>query len=117
VRLQRGIAPKRLFQLLAPPAAFAAFIAVGRHVPSICLFQTFAGIPCPGCGITRALVQIVDGNFAAAFALNPAAFAVAAYFIATAVAAPLENGARFRLLADRFLLVSLLSTWLARSIP
>jgi hypothetical protein len=36
-----------------------------------CLFRTITGLTCPGCGVTRALHQILHGNFEAAFILNP----------------------------------------------
>ena len=36
-----------------------------------CLFRTFLGTQCPGCGSLRAAHQLLHGNFAAAWALNP----------------------------------------------
>jgi hypothetical protein len=36
-----------------------------------CLFRALTGLTCPGCGSTRAMHQILHGNFAAAFMLNP----------------------------------------------
>ena len=36
-----------------------------------CVFQCFLGIPCPGCGMTRALVAAANLNFADAFANHP----------------------------------------------
>jgi hypothetical protein len=36
-----------------------------------CPFRLLTGLTCPGCGSTRALHQILHGNFEAAFALNP----------------------------------------------
>jgi hypothetical protein len=36
-----------------------------------CPFRMLTGLSCPGCGVTRALHQIVHGHFAAAFMLNP----------------------------------------------
>ena len=36
-----------------------------------CLFKTFLGVQCPGCGSLRAAHQFLHGNFAAAWALNP----------------------------------------------
>lgn len=36
-----------------------------------CLFRTFTGLTCPGCGTTRALHQLLHGHFQAAFMLNP----------------------------------------------
>ena len=36
-----------------------------------CLFRTIFGAQCPGCGSLRAMHQLLHGNFAAAWALNP----------------------------------------------
>lgn len=36
-----------------------------------CPFRLVTGFTCPGCGITRALHQILHGHFVAAFMLNP----------------------------------------------
>ena len=36
-----------------------------------CLFKTMFGAPCPGCGSLRAMHQLLHGNVAAAWSLNP----------------------------------------------
>ncbi len=36
-----------------------------------CLFKTVFGAPCPGCGSLRAMHQLLHGNVAAAWTLNP----------------------------------------------
>lgn len=36
-----------------------------------CPFRLLTGFQCPGCGSTRALHQILHGNFESAFMLNP----------------------------------------------
>jgi hypothetical protein len=37
----------------------------------ICLVKRYSGHPCPGCGITRAIIQCSRGNFWRAFKHNP----------------------------------------------
>jgi hypothetical protein len=37
----------------------------------ICMFRLVTGLTCPGCGSTRAMHQILHGDFATAFMLNP----------------------------------------------
>ena len=37
----------------------------------LCPFRQLTGLQCPGCGTTRALHELVHGQFAAAFRLNP----------------------------------------------
>ncbi len=36
-----------------------------------CLFKTFLGVRCPGCGSLRAAHQLLHGNFQQAWTLNP----------------------------------------------
>src|SRR5688572_10819664 len=36
-----------------------------------CPFLTLTGFTCPGCGTTRGLHQLLHGNLASAFQLNP----------------------------------------------
>lgn len=36
-----------------------------------CPFKAIFGVPCPGCGTTRALVALLKGNFGDAFHINP----------------------------------------------
>lgn len=37
----------------------------------ICPFRAITGFTCPGCGSTRGVHQLLHGNIAAAFELNP----------------------------------------------
>lgn len=69
--------------LLAPLAAGAAW-ALARALPlregvehSICLFRRGTGIPCPGCGLTRACVHLARGEWSAALADHPFALLLA----------------------------------------
>ncbi len=36
-----------------------------------CPMKVFLGIPCPGCGVSRALMSVLRLDFAAAFEFNP----------------------------------------------
>ena len=49
--------------------------AVGSDVeaPILCLLRRVAGLPCPGCGLTRATVAFLRGDWGAAWRLHPAA--------------------------------------------
>lgn len=46
------------------------FLPLSRF-PSICIFLFITGLPCPGCGFTRALKQNFAGNFLTALSLHP----------------------------------------------
>ncbi len=50
-----------------------------------CLFHALTGIPCPGCGITRAFVALFHGDFAQAWAHHPFVYLLAALAIGTAL--------------------------------
>ena len=53
-------------------------VVLAAHVAGIvlCPIRRFAGIPCPGCGSTRAAMLLLRGEFAAAAAMNPLAVAL-----------------------------------------
>lgn len=49
-----------------------------------CLFQAVLKIPCPGCGMTRALLAVLRLDLAAAFAFHPMVWSLPilyAYFL------------------------------------
>lgn len=65
-------------------AYFAVTIPLMRHFGITCVFKHFLGIPCPGCGMTRAIISVLRLDFGAALYYNPLVFAlpyVAAYII------------------------------------
>jgi hypothetical protein len=45
-----------------------------RLIGSTCLIRTVFRIPCPGCGMTRALCSLLTLNFPQAFAYHPLVF-------------------------------------------
>ena len=60
-----------------PPAAYSFYPP--------CIFHAATGLLCPGCGTTRALHQLLHGNVAEAFRLNPFLFVL---MLGALVAAP-----------------------------
>jgi hypothetical protein len=44
---------------------------------SLCLWRRLLGIPCPGCGMTRAFAHLAKGEWRAALAVHPLAPLVA----------------------------------------
>jgi len=86
--------------------AFAILRAVTPPPPEVlpfCLVRRFLGIPCPGCGMTRALSHLARGEWRAALALHPLAPLVAAElalaWAAAGVAALARAGYRVAALA------------------
>ncbi|MDX1502074.1 MAG: DUF2752 domain-containing protein [Thermoanaerobaculia bacterium] len=67
-----GAAAAALWALLARAPELAAGDVV------VCLFRRATGVPCPGCGLTRAFVAMAGGELGAAVALHPLAPLLAA---------------------------------------
>ena len=54
-------------------AAVALYFLVHAVCDAFCPSVLITGFPCPGCGITRAVLYLLKGQFARSWALNPAA--------------------------------------------
>lgn len=61
-----------IWLLIIAGAAYLFFFEPGKSgfFPG-CPFRFLTGFTCPGCGTTRALHQILHGDFYTAFTLNP----------------------------------------------
>ncbi len=74
--------------LLAAAAAgltFLYFFKPGTfHYPT-CVFHDLTGLYCPGCGSTRALYQLLHGNFLTALHDNAMAVLAVPFFVYAAV--------------------------------
>jgi hypothetical protein len=44
---------------------------------SVCVLKSTTGLPCPSCGSTRSLGNIIDSNFYSAFHINPLGYLIA----------------------------------------
>lgn len=53
-------------------------------VPQLCAFHFTTGLPCPGCGLTRAIVCCAHGRWSEAIGYHPLGPLVFAIFIALA---------------------------------
>ena len=59
---------------------YAGFVSVtGYGVP--CIFKLVTGFDCPGCGITRMLVSLLQGDIYAAYQYNPVLFCLSPYIL------------------------------------
>jgi hypothetical protein len=63
----------------------AATWSVLPHLSVACPLRAATGIPCPFCGMTRAVVAAVHGNVAASLAFNPGGIVVLALAIVAVV--------------------------------
>ena len=62
--------------LLTAPLVGVAFLAWFNPAddgPTVCPFALCTGMACPGCGMTRAVSQLIRGNFGQALVYHPLA--------------------------------------------
>jgi hypothetical protein len=57
--------------LLAPAVALLVAAEASRLGLALCPFQRITHLPCPGCGMTRALLALVQGDPCRALAIHP----------------------------------------------
>ena len=72
---------------LAALALRPFWIPLAGGVPP-CLLHLWTGLPCPGCGSTRAVVRLLQGELRAGLAFNPLTACVAGGFVVGGIAAP-----------------------------
>ncbi|HVU01944.1 MAG TPA: DUF2752 domain-containing protein [Polyangiaceae bacterium] len=98
--------------------AVLALVAASVGV-SLCPFATLTGLPCPGCGILRALVALARGDVRGSIHLHPLASLATLLVLAGLVLFRKGNASsRTRELGFAFagsaLLVAMLGVWVAR---
>jgi hypothetical protein len=54
--------------------------------PVVCPFRLLTGLPCPGCGLTRAWVYLAHGQWHESFVANPFGLVLLALVVALVVA-------------------------------
>jgi hypothetical protein len=85
-------------RVLAPAVlAVSLFFPIEGLGVDLCLLHATTGLPCPGCGMSRALSAISQGQFSAALGLNPFAFFAWLAFAAVTGLAVLPRATRERL--------------------
>lgn len=57
----------------------------GRVCPTLCVHRMITDRPCPGCGITRGVVALFDGDIARASEIHPSAPWVGAWLLVQAL--------------------------------
>lgn len=79
-RMQRGLEQcrKDVRKFGAVGGLMLLYMAVvSLFFGTCCPIRIFTGLPCPGCGITRAAVLLVTGRWQQAWQMNPVIFAIA----------------------------------------
>jgi hypothetical protein len=65
------------FLLILAGVHATGILPIGRlagAIPVFCPFELLTGIPCPGCGMTRAVLCLISGNLSDALLYNPFSF-------------------------------------------
>ena len=62
------LATSRYWQIAVAFSAVFAFVLLSD---TVCIFRGYLGIPCPGCGMTRAWLAVFDGDIPRAFFFHP----------------------------------------------
>jgi hypothetical protein len=72
-----------LLGLLASYQVLALHLSdrLGTSIAIPCLFTLLTGHHCWGCGLSRALWSLVQGDFSAAYRYNPAIYLLLGFFI------------------------------------
>lgn len=55
-------------------AIFAYYLISKRMLGAFCPMVLLTGLPCPGCGLTRAFLYVITGEFARAWYMNPSIY-------------------------------------------
>src|SRR6185312_833865 len=108
--------------MLVSLASVLALLPILIRLPHICIAQKLLGIPCPGCGITHSILDVLHLKFRAALTVNPAGLLITPYLLfqvccRIAVTASVLDGmwlSRVSRIADEIVLVALFSVWFAR---
>lgn len=81
IRDKRFVLPKNL-ALKAVIVVLTAAAAAVMYVFDVgCVFLGLTGLPCPGCGITRATAALLSGRFGDVFSYYPAYGALPVLFL------------------------------------
>ena len=65
---------KRLFIGLGLLFSFILLFQLTNNLtilPTTCPFRLLTGLPCPGCGLTRSIGYLTEGNYQLSLAYNP----------------------------------------------
>ena len=80
-------------------------------LPVCCPFHLITGIPCPGCGMTRAFLALAKGDLITAFHYNPFSLLLATIIFLSVFGVDLRVWYRFGYYLYSFLLSVILLWW------
>lgn len=132
--MEIAVAARRIHPAIGPVLVGAAAVGtcafVAMNDPSqtrllTCYFRETTGLPCPGCGATRAAYQLMHGNVGAALGFNAVAVLIVfplllGFYLAWAVprlGGPELVKVRMPNWLAFFLLFAVLGWWVVRLLP
>ena len=62
-------------------AAFFYYFIINRMFGYVCPSMIIVGLPCPGCGLTRAALCLIRGDIGGSLRMNPMLLFIAAYAV------------------------------------
>lgn len=106
----------RVFQILRTHLAMAAGVLAYLLLVRVCPVQWLFGVPCPGCGMTRAHLALLRLDFAQAWYYHPLVFVTlpAVLYLAHQDAWNLPGGRRARRILLAALCAAFLGVYLVR---
>ena len=89
-----------------------------EHLPIFCPFNDLTGIPCPGCGMSRAFLALAEFDFVRALNFHPFSLPLFAFFVFSAFSVRLPIPQRVSNYLLMFILFLILIWWFwARLVP
>lgn len=102
MKITRKLLIEAMFKLL-----FVLIVWVGVFLltDTLCFIQATVGFPCPGCGSTRAVLALIDGNLAEALRWHPLILLSLVFFPYVIVRSVLFTQIAYKV-AETFIIIS-----------
>ena len=107
---------KHLKNSLLLTGIYAAILFVFWQLKIPCLFNRFLGFPCPGCGMTRAVLSAIKLDFAAAFSYHPMFWSIPVLYLYFLFNGKVFNKKTLDISILIFIAVGFLISWVAKLI-
>ena len=111
---RKAFVSNRVLLIVAGAAIWSAAVAMnqyGKQGPVVCPLHGLVGLPCPGCGLTRAFCALAQGRLWEAARLNALSFVLGPLMVVASVVAALELLRQERYRFYRFLFSTRLAYW------